>query len=98
MSCRVLGRKVETAVLQELIMQAAMRGIRRLVGSYLPTEKNKLVEDHYAKLGFTLLDKPAGGGTRWELRVDGASIVTPPIAILRVGFAQPAEALAAATA
>jgi FkbH-like protein len=98
MSCRVLGRKVETAVLQELITQAAARGIRRLVGSYLPTEKNKLVEDHYAKLGFTLFDKPASGGTRWELRVDGAFIVTPPIAIQRVGFAQPAEARVAATA
>ena len=98
MSCRVLGRRVETAVLQELITQAAARGIRRLVGSYLPTEKNKLVEDHYAKLGFTLLDKAANGGTRWELHVDGAPIVTLPIAIQRIGFAQPAETRAAATA
>jgi len=98
MSCRVLGRKVETAVLQELIVQAAARGIRRLVGRYLPTEKNKLVEDHYAKLGFTLLDKAASGATRWELHVDGAPIVTLPIAIQRTGLAQPSEARAAATA
>jgi FkbH-like protein len=98
MSCRVLGRKVEVAVLQELIGQAAARGIRRLVGTYLPTERNKLVADHYANLGFTLLDRTPGGGARWELRVDGASTVTLPIAIQRVGFARSAEARATAAA
>jgi FkbH-like protein len=98
MSCRVLGRKVEVAVLQELLAQARARGIRRLVGRYLPTEKNKLVEDHYAKLGFTLLDQPTGGGTRWELHVDGTPGATPPIAIQRVDLALPAGVHAAATA
>ena len=98
MSCRVLGRKVEIAVLQELIRQAAARGIRRLLGSYLPTEKNKLVEDHYAKLGFTLLGSSSCGGTRWELCVEGASIVPLPIAVQRLGFAPPVGARATAAA
>ena len=86
MSCRVLGRKVEQAVLQELVDQARQRGIRRLIGTYLPTEKNRLVEDHYAKLGFTKLDDLANGGTVWSLDVDAAQTVTLPIAVERIGF------------
>lgn len=91
MSCRVLGRKAETAVLQELITQARAQGIQRLIGRYLPTEKNKLVEDHYAKLGFTLVDKQADGSTVWELHVQDAPLVDLPIAILRSGFAPKAD-------
>ena len=86
MSCRVLGRKVELAVLQELVAQARLRGIARLLGKYLPTEKNKLVEDHYAKLGFTLRDKADDGATSWELRTQGFVAVDLPIAIQRLGF------------
>jgi len=93
MSCRVLGRKAETAVLQELITQARVHGVQRLIGRYLPTEKNKLVEDHYAKLGFTLLDKHADGSTVWELHVQDAPLVELPIAIQRSGFAPAAEAM-----
>jgi FkbH-like protein len=87
MSCRVLGRKVEVAVLQELIAQARARGLRRLVGLYLPTEKNKLVEDHYAKLGFALIDSQDNGSTCWERQVDDAPVASLPIAVHRVGFA-----------
>jgi FkbH-like protein len=86
MSCRVLGRKVETAVLQELVSQAGARGIGRLIGTYLPTDKNKLVEEHYAKLGFSLIEKRDDGSTIWELRVDAAPINELPIQVRRVGF------------
>jgi FkbH-like protein len=98
MSCRVLGRKVEAAVLQELATQARARGIQRLVGRYLPTEKNKLVEDHYAKLGFTLLDAQDDGATRWALSVDAVPATPLPIAIQRVGFAPPVKASEASPA
>ena len=94
MSCRVLGRKAETAVLQELITQARAQGIQRLIGRYLPTEKNKLVEDHYAKLGFALIDKRADGSAVWELHVQDAPLVDLPIAIQRIGFASAAPEVA----
>ena len=87
MSCRVLGRKVEQAVLAELVEQARARGVRRLVGSYLPTEKNKLVENHYEKLGFELLERSETGGARWQLEVDGPSTAAElPMRIERLGF------------
>jgi FkbH-like protein len=87
MSCRVLGRKVELAVLQELITEARARRIRRLIGSYLPTERNKLVEDHYAKLGFTRRGAPHAGASMWELDVERAPLVALPFAIRRNGMA-----------
>jgi FkbH-like protein len=88
MSCRVLGRKVEQALLAELVEQGRARGIRRLIGSYLPTEKNKLVQDHYEKLGFTLLERHPDGQTHWQLYLDGfSSSAAPPMKIARVGFA-----------
>lgn len=53
MSCRVLGRAVEQAVLNRLAEEARTRGIPRLIGTYRPTERNGMVAEHYFKLGFT---------------------------------------------
>lgn len=52
MSCRVLGRKVEFAVLNEIMRQARHLNIETIRGVYRPTPKNGLVEDHYENLGF----------------------------------------------
>lgn len=53
MSCRVLGRSVEQMVLRELVLRARERGVTQLVGRYVPSGRNGMVKDHYAKLGFT---------------------------------------------
>ncbi len=53
MSCRVLGRKVEAATLNILAAQAAQMGARTLIGRYIRTAKNGMVQDHYPRLGFT---------------------------------------------
>ncbi|MFF7710603.1 HAD-IIIC family phosphatase [Pseudomonas sp. NPDC007930] len=74
MSCRVLGRKVEDAVLGELISQARARGITRLVGEFIPTERNMMVKAHYPKLGFECLAEHADGTTLWAL---GTATATP---------------------
>lgn len=74
MSCRVLGRKVEEAALEQLIHFGKMHGIKRLLGLYRPTERNVIVAEHYAKLGFT----PSGtqGDTElWILPLDKTPIV-----------------------
>jgi FkbH-like protein len=67
MSCRVLGRKVEQMVLREILMQARETGIRTLVGTYRPTEKNALVREHYQKLGFTKMEEQPDGTTVWMM-------------------------------
>jgi predicted enzyme involved in methoxymalonyl-ACP biosynthesis len=84
MSCRVLGRRVEDAVLQELLLQARRRGVDRIVGIYHPTERNKLVEDHYAKLGFALVERQPDGTTVWQLSVAEAPIAALPLEVRRL--------------
>jgi FkbH-like protein len=85
MSCRVLGRRVEQAVLQELVMHARERGIARIVGTYLPTERNRLVEDHYAKLGFAQLPAAAEGSTMWSFDVADYEEIALPMQVVRIG-------------
>jgi FkbH-like protein len=72
MSCRVLGRQVEEAVLDVIAMEALHRGVRALVGEYRPSGRNGMVADHYAKLGFQPCLPIAGAQTdakfwRYEL-------------------------------
>jgi FkbH-like protein len=69
MSCRVLGRKIEDAILNRLVLDAQEAGAEALIGTYLPTEKNRLVEHHYEKLGFTLVEEGEDGRTQWALRL-----------------------------
>ena len=53
MSCRVLYREMELAMLDSLVERAKSSGIELLQGYYIRTAKNNLVADHYQKLGFT---------------------------------------------
>jgi len=64
MSCRVLGRQVEPTTLNLIAQEARKLGARRLVGEYIPTKKNGMVKDHYARLGFTVMETDAAGGNR----------------------------------
>ena len=52
MSCRVLNRELELAMFDALIEHCQARGVRKIVGVYIPSKKNGLVADHYRKLGF----------------------------------------------
>jgi FkbH-like protein len=84
MSCRVLGRQVEKAVLQEILFHARSRGIHQLMGTYHPTERNQLVEDHYAKLGFESMAAEANGTTHWLLEVASYQAEAVPMTICRI--------------
>ena len=64
MSCRVLGRQVEPTTLNLIAAQAQKLGAKRLIGEYLPTKKNGMVKDHYARLGFEVVEKREDGSSR----------------------------------
>jgi FkbH-like protein len=74
MSCRVLKRDMEFAVLDDLAVRARAVGLRWLVGTYKPTKKNGMVADHYAKLGFENVSEVADGTTVWRLDLDGYTL------------------------
>jgi FkbH-like protein len=69
MSCRVLGRRVEEAMLGEVVRLAKDAGIKVIVGVYIPSEKNYMVADHYVKLGFTKMAQRENGECYYSLEV-----------------------------
>jgi len=81
MSCRVLGRGVESMVLRELVHHARRRNIQKLIGTYRPTDRNKLVEQHYPKLGFALVEQLSDGSTTWYLDVASTDIEAAPMTV-----------------
>jgi FkbH-like protein len=88
MSCRVLGRRVEEAVLAEIVRAARSAGKTAILGDYIDSGRNSLVSDHYRKLGFVL----AGGDkdrTRWRLAT--ADFRPPPLPFVLKGRAQVLE-------
>lgn len=69
MSCRVLKRGMEDAMMNTLAARAAARGCTALIGDYFPTAKNAMVKDFYASYGFTCIAADPDGSTRWRLEL-----------------------------
>lgn len=69
MSCRVLKRDMEYAMMDVLVSKCKERGINRLVGYYYPTAKNKMVKGFYEMQGFTLVSEDESGNTVWDMDV-----------------------------
>ena len=65
MSCRVLKRGMEGAMLDRMVELARARGATSLVGRYLPTTKNNMVSGLFADMGFAAHD--TAGGPEWRL-------------------------------
>lgn len=68
MSCRVLKRGMENFTLNTMVEKAKVAGYKKIIGEYLPTPKNKMVENHYTKLGFTPVEGVASA--QFVLNVD----------------------------
>lgn len=68
MSCRVLKRGMENFTMNNMVEVAKMHSYKKIVGEYLPTPKNGMVANHYAKLGFVQM--PDKATSRWSLDLD----------------------------
>jgi FkbH-like protein len=56
MSCRVLKRGMEEFIVNQMVREARARGLKRLLGEYIPTSKNGMVGNLYRDLGFAPCD------------------------------------------
>ena len=83
MSCRVLKRGMEDAMMDTLMAQAAAAGVKTVVGHYYPTAKNAMVRDFYAQFGFAKTAEDAEGNTEWRLEVSGYEPKHPHMKIKR---------------
>ena len=70
MSCRVLKRDMEFAMMDALVEKARKQGIKKIIGYYYPTAKNAMVKDFYALQGFSKQSEDEAGSSIWEYVVE----------------------------
>ena len=66
MSCRVLKRDMESAMMDELVRACREKCIRIIYGYYYPTSKNSMVREFYGIQGFTKISGDEDGNTIWK--------------------------------
>ncbi|MFX1547324.1 MAG: HAD-IIIC family phosphatase [Promethearchaeota archaeon] len=77
LSCRVIGRKIETVFLTKLINDAKSQNVKVLEATYIPTKKNTLVSDFYSKHSFQLVKEYPNGETQWVLSLSDFNLDYP---------------------
>ncbi|UCG00511.1 MAG: HAD family hydrolase [Candidatus Heimdallarchaeota archaeon] len=77
LSCRVIGRKIETTFLNKIIKDAKYYSVEKIEAKYVPTKKNSLVNDFYLNHGFHLAQELNGGETHWILHSTDFNVVYP---------------------
>jgi FkbH-like protein len=77
LSCRVIGRTVETALLAHLADQARLRGCRSLEGWFVPTRKNAPASDFYPSHGFVIAEQKEEA-ILWRFDLAANTIEFPP--------------------
>lgn len=69
MSCRVLKRDMEFAMMDALEKKCKEKHIAKIYGYYYPTQKNAMVKNFYEIQGFEKISEDADGNTTWLLEV-----------------------------
>ncbi|MCQ2522954.1 MAG: HAD-IIIC family phosphatase [Lachnospiraceae bacterium] len=69
MSCRVLKRDMEVAMMDELVKICSSKNIKTVVGHYYPTAKNHMVSEFYDNFGFVLESEDEDGNKEYSQRV-----------------------------
>jgi FkbH-like protein len=77
LSCRVIGRTVETGFLAAIAEEAKSRGASRLRSWFIPTKKNAPAKDFLASQRFTKVAESPDGTQTWEFDMNADSIVFP---------------------
>jgi FkbH-like protein len=77
MSCRVIGRSVETALLAKIVKDARSEGASRIIGEYIPTKKNPPAASVYENHGFRMPAQTENDGTSWILNLESDTVDVP---------------------
>lgn len=78
MSCRVIGRKVETTFLTKIMRDAKQKGVIRVSGAYAPTKKNGLVKDFYLNHHFSKQsENDKDGSSEWSINIESKELNYP---------------------
>jgi FkbH-like protein len=77
MSCRVIGRTLEKAMLSQIAQDARAVGARSVEGWYIPTAKNTPARDFYSCNGFTAVEQKEDGRILWRCDLDKQNLAWP---------------------
>lgn len=72
LSCRILGKGIETAFVKIILGMLANDGFDTLTASYLPTAKNAQVKDFWEKVGFACTQENEDGSKFYSLSLKEA--------------------------
>jgi FkbH-like protein len=85
MSCRVIGRSVETCIWNSIVADALQRGCSELRAEFIPSTKNSQVKDFYTHLGMRLYEQATDGTKKYVIKTaDYINIVKPWIQVTYV--------------
>jgi FkbH-like protein len=76
LSCRAMGRGIETTVCRRIMETVFDSGTPALLARYAPTQKNKPVRELYESQGFKILEHASDGGKLY--RMTAVERRTPP--------------------
>jgi FkbH-like protein len=85
LSCRVIGRGVETAILSDLASWGVGRGGARMVGDFVPTEKNAPAAGFYGDHGFQQVGESSVEAVGWEVSMEDRQFAWPAHLARKVG-------------
>jgi len=77
LSCRVIGRTVETGFLAAIVEEFAARGVSKLRSWFIPTKKNAPAKDFLGSQRFTKVNEGADGMQTWEFDLTKDTIKFP---------------------
>lgn len=69
MSCRVLKRDMEQAMMDGLVKKCKEKGISTIKGYYYPTQKNGMVKELFKVFGFSKIEEDDKNNTIWEFKI-----------------------------
>ena len=69
MSCRVIGRQVEDALVDHTCSEAARAGVKQITAEYIKTPKNDLAKEFWLKMGFEKVEENAAASS-WRKKLE----------------------------
>jgi len=76
LSCRVLGKNVEFAIMGSIIKEAKKKKIKKIISEFVPTSKNKPAENFYQDCRFKIIEKTAGR-TKYSFDIKKDGFIQP---------------------
>lgn len=70
MSCRVLKRNMEQAMMDQFVNVCKNRNVKKIIGHFYPTTKNKMVKNFYGAMGYIKEKEDNEGNSDWVMYLD----------------------------